>query len=305
MSSPRTTLILAALILGVLALLPRPYLRGVTHLNRPVMFLLAPVQQPSRTLIVWLQTPSRNSGLDAAPVPDPDALAREIDRLRHELLQSKQEADDLRNLVRDLSRAVQHNPTLAVRMIPAPVIGFGSDLSGGLLTVRAGRREGVETNAVVVVRGVYLVGRVTRTDERTCAVLPINDPAFAKSGGGAAGGRNLKFSGVIMLDEQTRGPTWNLDSIQDGQLIGKVYFDKDPVPGADRPAIKQDMLVRLRDDSWPPSAQMLVIGRIVKIEAGSHDRPIVTIEPVQDVSRVSEVMIRVSGSDTTTTGVAP
>ena len=88
---------------------------------------------------------------------------------------SREEAEALRTLVRDLSRGMELNPSLAVRQIAAPVIGYGSDLSGGLLTVRAGRKDGVEPNSVVVVRGVYLVGRVQRVRQQQQRVGQVGD----------------------------------------------------------------------------------------------------------------------------------
>jgi hypothetical protein len=286
MPSSRTNLALAISAAGLLALIPRPWLTPVGYFHNPTTFLLGPVQQPVRSLLVWFRGPAPAS-VDVGSTPELAQLQTNLQQATLELLQARQEAADLRLLVRDLSRGLELNPELSVRQIPAPVIGFGSDLSGGLLTVRAGTSDGVDANAVVVVRGVHLVGRVQRADSRTCAVLPITDPAFPKMY------KNQKFSGVIMLDEQKRGPFWKLDSIENGKLVGKVYFEQG-APGEERPTVANDMLVRLRDDSWPPSAQMLVIGRIVQVETGANERPIVTVEPFQDVSRVSEVMIRVA-----------
>lgn len=296
MSPSRTSIPLALIAIGLLALLPRPALRGLTVLHDPLTFLLAPIQEPVRKLTVWLQGSGKPPQSDAfAVTPD------EWNKRLWELNQARQEAAELRALVKDLSRGVDLNPELVVRQIAAPVIGFGSDLSGGLVTVRAGRREGVEANAVVVVRGVYLVGRVLRADERTCTIVPITEPSFPKMF------RNQKFSGVIMLDEQRRGPLWQLDSISDGKLIGKVYdvesAAETPLPtastaseSAERPEILPGMLVRLSDGMWPASAQMLEIGRVERVEPGSYGRLIVTIRPEQDLSHIGEVMIRVPES---------
>jgi hypothetical protein len=291
MASSRTPIALALAATCVLALLPRPALRPVTALNAPLTFLLAPIQEPPRHLSVWLRGASKESS-SATPEIDPVKWNSMI----RDLLAAQQATDDLRALVKDLSRGVELNPELFVRQIAAPVIGFGTDLSGGLVTVRAGRREGVEANAVVVVRGVYLVGRVLRADERTCAIVPITEPSFPKMF------KNQKFSGVIMLDEQRRGPRWQLASISDGKLVGKVYdIDSDaesatPESPGDRPEIKVGMLVRLRDEMWPASAQMLEIGRVERVDPGSHGRLIVTIRPEHDLSHIGEVMIRVPES---------
>ncbi len=298
MPSPRANLALAITAAAGLAVLPRPMLPLVWAFNTPATFLLAPVQAPVRTLMVWLRGPkqgtvSGGSGLS----PELDRVLTDLDQAKFELAQSKVETERLRALVVDLSRGVELNPSLAVTQIPASVIGFGSDLTGGLLTVRPNKMEGVEPNAVVVVRGVQLVGRVQKVDARTCTVLPITDPAFPKTIK-TLHGTGEKFTGVVMLDDQRRGPEWKLDSIENGRLVGRVYFKTLP-PGEERPTITNDMLVRLSDTSWPDSSQMLTIGRVVQVETGPNERPIITVEPLQDISRVSEVMIRVPDKATT------
>ncbi len=301
MPSPRANLAFALILAALLALLPRPGLRFVTYFHGPASFLLTPVQQPAHMLAVWLAGTERLANAAGAPT-DVARLEANLQEARLELLQSRGEADNLRTLVRDLSRGMELNPTLSVKQITAPVIGFGSDLSGGLISVRAGKQEGVDTNAVVVVKGVYLVGRVQKVDERTCSVLPITDPAFARMF------KSQKFSGVIMLDDQRRGPAWQLESIEDGKLIGKVWETKasDAAAGAagERPTILPDMLVRLADDKWPASAQMLVIGRIERVEPIANDRLVVTIRPLQDIAHVSEVMIRVADTAPATPAAA-
>ncbi|HVU62534.1 MAG TPA: rod shape-determining protein MreC [Phycisphaerales bacterium] len=290
MSPPRLNIALVIAILAVVSLLPRPVLRTVTYLNRPVMFLLSPVRQTAWSAIVWLagrppKVPGERTTVDADTW---NAMLRELN-------QTKQQVADLQTLVRDLSRGVELNPNLPVRQIAAPVIGFGTDINGGLLTVRAGTRDGVDENAVVVVRGVYLVGLVLRAEPRTSIVVPITDPAFSSMFHG-----QRKFLGAVMLDEQHAGPTWKLDSIENGRMIGRVFYDNDsdensaPLTGSsDRPPILPDMLIRLRDPAWPASAQMLVVGIIERVEPGSNNRPIVTVRPLQDLAHVGEVLIRV------------
>jgi hypothetical protein len=109
---------------------------------------------------------------------------------------------------------------------------------------------------------------------------------------GGERGKGEKFTGVVMLDDQKRGPKWKLDTIENGRLVGRIWYEQ-VAPGEERPTVAIDMLVRLSDSSWPDSSQMLTIGRIVQVETGANERPIATVEPLQDISRSSEVMIRV------------
>lgn len=290
MSFFRPSLPLAIFIIAILALLPRPALRTLSYFNRPVTVLLAPVRHTARNLMVWLAGPPRPAVGERTTI-DPDSW----NTMLRELNQTKQQVQDLQDLVRNLSRGLELNPNLPVRQVAAPVIGFGTDLNGGLLTVRAGKNDGVDANSVVVVRGVYLVGLVLRAEDRTSTVVPITEPSFSTMFKG-----QKKFLGAVMLDEQHAGPTWKLDSISGGRMIGRVFYDNDPEVGstggtstASRAPIVPDMLIRLRDPAWPVSAQMLVIGRVERVDPGSNNRPIVTVAPLQDLSHIGEVLIRV------------
>ncbi len=283
MRSARPTLSIAIVVVIVLALLPRSGLRVVTWFNRPVALLLAPIEGPTRRVMVWLTSTRAEPG----PAVDP----QKWDEALRELNAARQENEDLRRMVKDLSRGAELNPGLAVRQIAATVIGYGGDPSGGLITVKAGRRDGVESGAVVVVHGVHLLGRVVRADDWTCSVAAITDPGFTKLF------RNQRPSGVIMLDETKRGPTWRMESIEDGRLVGRVFYEGDEEGSAtgERPAVEVGMLVRLRDDTWPAGAQMLVIGKIVRVDVGAHERPVVAVRPLHELSHASEVMVRVAG----------
>lgn len=282
MSSPRANLALALSAAALLALIPRPGLRPIGFLHDPMTFLLTPVQQPARWLTIKLRgerradSPGGNDSADGK-------LQAQRDEAQLELRQARQEIEDLRTIIRDVSRGMELNSGLAVKQLTCSVIGFGADLSGGIVTVRAGRNEKVNKNDVVAIRGVYLMGRVVRVDERTSAVLPITQRGFGK------------FDGVIMLDDQTLGPECQLEPAGDGTLVGKVKYAPDSGQNSGPPMILPGMVVRLSDKEWPPSARMLVIGRITKVEPSPNQlqRLIVTVEPVQDLAHTSEVIIRI------------
>ena len=282
----RTSLALAIPAMLVLALLPRPALPLVTALHGPVTMLLAPVQQPARAVVVWLRGEERKPG--AGDPTDIANLEFQLDQARLELRQARQEVEDLRAMIKNLSRGMELNPSLSVRQITAPVIGFGADLSGGIVTVRAGKAERVSVNDVVAVRGVYLMGRVVRVEERTCGVKPITQKGFGK------------FDGVIMLDDQHLGPECQLEAAGDGTLIGKVKYTGEIGTTAELPQITSGMTVRLSDKEWPPSAKMLVVGTITRVEPSpsQSQRLLVTVEPLQNLAHTSEVIVRIPESAT-------
>src|SRR5204863_1485684 len=142
------------------------------------------------------------------------------------------------------------------------VIGAGAE-PFGQITVRAGKRDGVEMNTVATTVGVQPVGRVVRVSSRQCDIRLINEVSSS----------NVKLKGVIMLSDSARGPVCLLSAVTDGKLQGVVGAEA----GDKAPAVGQ--IVRLVDDKWPRSAQMLVIGSIQRVEPDSTGRHITPLAP--------------------------
>lgn len=275
--SPAFLLTVLVALLVLLSFLPARAIGWARALASPVEMLVAPARHPLRSLAVWIAPAER-----VAPSSDP--AVRELETQRQELLhlslQLQEENNLLRRQISDLSRGLDLNPSLAVRQYTAPVIGGTADRSSATLTVRAGAREGVERNAVAVIRGVHLVGRVTRVDDRLAYVLPITD-ASAKP-----------IKGVIMLSDRERGPTCLLEPTGRGQLRGRV---EDTGGGGPPPALEPGMVVRLLDpDVWPASAQMLIVGRVISVEPLPQQplRRMITVEPEFRIDRASTVTLR-------------
>lgn len=269
--------IAAALILG---LLPARSVRWVSWFGNVADLLVAPVQHPFSAAVRALRSP-----------PSPDAVdAEAVQTLRQDLQEAlllyhrvRDENERLRAQILDLQRGLALAHDLPVRQIAAPVIGGSSDLSTRMLRVRAGRRDGVEFNAVAVVRGVHLVGKAVEVSPRISKVLPITDRAAGR------------IHGVVMLDELTPGPLGSFEPLGDGALRGRLEFTLDPE--AAQPRIAAGATVRLSDDQWPEHAQMLVIGAVEAIEPAPEQpaRQIVTVRPAVRLDRVSEVVLRFLG----------
>ncbi len=259
----------------VLALLPSRMIRWVEWVAQPVEALVAPVQAPIQSVVAWLLPAAHTRDTDDAQVAD---LRRELAEMRTLYLSEQQSTKDLRRQLADLQLGASLNPDLVVQQLPARVIGGGADLAGGMLKVQAGTSNGVANNSVAVVGGVHLVGRVTRADLRMCYVVPITEPAAGP------------VQGTIMLADTIKGPLCHLTPKGDGTLRGLI------ADGSGTPAdIKPGMVVRLDDrEGWPPSAQMLVIGAVERVDPA--DQPlhrIVTVRPPIRPDRLSELVIRI------------
>jgi cell shape-determining protein MreC len=174
-------------------------------------------------------------------------------------------------------------PELGVRQIAAPVIGRSTEASSSALQVRAGSGRGVVENSVAVVEGLQLLGKVERVTAAWCMVRPLTDPT--------AGG----IMAIIMTDESLdSGIPCRLEPIGGNRLQGPATW----VFESERQApveIAVGMTVRLRDETWPRSAQMLIVGEVVEVAPAPNEptRTLVTVAPTVPLQRVSEVVLRV------------
>lgn len=246
-------------------------------LRKPLEILVQPMQSPLAKAVGRLRAPA------AIPVSDDPRVAtlqQERDLYKMYYQQQVDEGARLRRQIEDLQRA-PISPDLPVMQIPAPVVGGGTDHSSSVLKVRAGRRKGITPyNAVAVVQGVHLVGKVTASAAPFCDVLPITDRRAATLGG------------VVMLDGLNRGPKCTLAPLGNGTLRGPVEFPDGTIEPA---PIKAAMTVRLMDASWPVHAQMLIIGLVESVETRPNQRSVIVVRPVVRIDGVSEVVLRVLG----------
>ncbi len=276
---------IAVFLLMVLAVVPSRYLGPTQWVADLVKVSVAPVSHPMRAAAAWLR-PAVSK--DDRP-EELRFLEQQADQWETLYRREQRENRELRARVEELSRGVAVN-TLPVRQVPAPVISASSDLSSGVLTVRAGRGSQVEINTVVVVGGTQLLGRVERVGALTCQVRPITDPGA------------LAVRGRVAIDDAPSASARSLACLLrpagDGLLVGDVQ-DPAELAGHDA-ALIDDWLevgqtVRLDDDSWPANAQMLVVGVVERIEPAPESplRRVITVRPRVTLSRVSEVVLRV------------
>lgn len=277
--SAKALLRVSLVVLFIMAIAPMRYTRWTTGFADLAATVSAPVSNAVRWVADPLTRPLRRS-------TDP-ALAEQF---RQELEVSRQRALDLELKVRSLERQVFElqrgadlTPELGVRQIAAPVIGRFTESSSSALQVRAGAGRGVVENAVAVVDGLQLLGRVERVASAWCVVRPIND----RSSGG--------LMALIMTGESLdAGIPCRLEPIGGGLLRGPATWVFEPARQGPV-EIAPGMVVRLRDETWPRSAQFLIVGEVVAVEPAPDEptRTLVTVAPTVPLQRVSEVVLRV------------
>lgn len=277
--NPRATLTGLTLLCFGCALVPASWTRLLSGLHGPMLTLLAPIQSPVRWSVIKLRGPEQPEHASA----EVREIAQKYDDAVQQLLQARRQIDDLRNTIRDLSRGADLTPDVAIRQLPAvSVIGPGGD-TGSLFNVKAGLRERVVEGAVAVLGGVHLVGRVRSVSEYRCSVQPVTDPGVGL------------IDAVVTSDDLRFVAECQLSADRTGLLIGKVKESDDPSTTLS-PAmlIAPGMQVRLKDASWPAAAQMLVLGRVEKIETSPEmaRRKIVYVRPDYTLARAAEVTLR-------------
>ncbi|MDX2147625.1 MAG: hypothetical protein SFZ23_08900 [Planctomycetota bacterium] len=287
------------MLLVALSVLPAGWLRWASWFGELATTLVAPVSHVSGAVGRWLRPAERRA-------VDPDAALRE--QAEHfELLyrQQVEETRRLRELLSELQLQRDLSPGDAVRLLAAPVVATSSDLTSGILRVRAGSGDGVERNAVATVRGLQLLGRVVGVSSATCSVQPI----VAKAAGAIQGRiilSEVAEDGSKPLGGGEEALLCVLDPVGDGTLRGLVEYRR--APSGDGPLLpKPGQVVRLDDARWVREAQALRIGIVRSVAPSATDaqRTIVVVQPeIPRLDRVGEVVLRLTRREAET-GEAP
>ncbi len=284
------------LICLVLAFAPVRLMGWAGWTGSIVVAAISPIAHPVTEFSIWL---SPSKGGRTLADDQRNRLQDEIERYKLRALQAQLEIERLHDLVEQLAGARQFNPTEPIRPITAAVMGDASDASStSILRVRAGALQGVRQGAVATDGSVQLLGRVQRVLPLYSEVRPITARA------------STPIQGAVLLDaEATRTLDCILEAQGDGTLRGHV---EDAGDDAGASPLEIGQRVCLKDPDWPPSAQMLVIGTLVKIEpARDHPlRKVITVRPGSDLRGAAEVVLRIpvgrgAGESQANAGVQP
>jgi cell shape-determining protein MreC len=305
--SPKRSLVLALVITAVIAFIPARHLAFLNWFGRLTLTLVAPISHPLASVSRWL-APSGGMGNVSDSDPQIRTLSARVDEAETALLRARRENDRLRDLLAQSRVLLELNPAPATHL-EASVYGASSDLSSPILRVRAGASQGVNTATVAVVRGEQLLGKVVNVTDNACVVLPIT----AKAAGTLKGQVLVERSSTPADGPRYLGLACTLEQMADGTFRGPVEDRRDPgsplgIP-QDRPADQGPsrviepalgQIVRLDDpDRWPAQAQMLVIGRIERIDPspGQPLRKIITVRPIIDqMERSQRIGLRIPGA---------
>lgn len=243
--------------------------------------VIAPISHPFAAVSRWI-APADGSPRESERVEElglrVEEAERELERVRGEN----------RRLVRSLEelKVLTVLNTAPVRQVFAPVFASSSDLSSRIIRARAGRSVGVELSSVATVAGLQLLGRIIDVSDFTCDIMPFN----------AAGAEPLHA--LIMSGGAAEGLACRLVPLGNGLLRGPVEDKRDPATA--RPLVPGvGQTVRLDDGRWPSAAQMLLVGKVISVEASPDGplRQVVTVAPtIERIERIAEVVIRTNAT---------
>lgn len=291
-SRARQFLILAVVLLVALSFFPLGWLGPVKSLHNLHTLLTAPISNPISNVSRWA-LPAKGSAIDDPAVA---AFEEKIEELDAALKRTLIENQRLNAELADMRLFRQINPGVSFMTVNAPVIGTASDLSSGILRVKAGSKQGVSLASIATGPGLQLVGKVNGVSPKSCTVIPIT----------ARGQRGIK-SRIILSDDpaSTDGLSTVLAAVGDGTLMGQVEDRR--LPGSSTAILpKVGQLVRLdAPGEWPAMAQMTLIGVVETVAPDpiSSLRTVVTVRPrIDRLDRLAEVTIRLTPEDVPTGG---
>ncbi len=286
-SRARQPLIVAIVLLIAMSFFPLRWLGPVKSLHNLHTLITAPISNPISSVSRWA-LPAKGPAIDDPAVA---AFEEKIEELDAALKRTLIENQRLNAELADMRFFRQLNPGVSFMTVNAPVIGTASDLSSGILRVKAGSKHGVSLSSIATGPGLQLVGRVNGVSPASCTVIPIT-----------ARGAGRVLARIMLSNDPSNaeGLACTLAPAGDGTLVGPVEDRRNagssnPV----RPSVGQ--LVRLDDPGrWPAMAQMTLIGVIESVEPAPDQqlRSLVTVRPrIDRLDRLAEVTIRLTPED--------
>lgn len=285
LSFPKQRSLLPACIglAAVLAVLvPASWQKWLSPASGLAEVLVSPVSAPLARFHRWL-----------SPVPELAtderlaALEQDSQEQRTRVLSLLEENGRLRALL-EQARVRPADSMGSVDQLAASVTGTGSDVGSPVLFVRAGATQGVDIGSVATVQFVHLLGRVTGVRPRAATILPITSPASGA------------LDAVVLTAGVAGGLRAQLKPAGDGTLVGDVE-DKVDVGTQQAHEPKAGDEVRLADPTrWPMHAQMLIVGKVERVEASPRQplRKTIVVRPmVGDLMRVSELVLQIPSAE--------
>jgi cell shape-determining protein MreC len=282
--NPQSLLFVAAIAMAAGSFLPLRLTGWTGWLRGPLMTVIAPIASPMNALGTWLRPGESRRGEDDASTAE---LRQQAEYYKSELLRTEQQNEQLRRVIEGLQGGVAYGPPLRLMRVEAARIA--ADLGAGTIDVRRGSVHGVRLGTVGVATTApqHLVGLVTDVGPTVSTIHVITD---RKVSPGLIATLILP-AGTVTAEALARAPRCQFRPTGDGSLAGEI--------GAEAAAgVQRGDAAYLDDPSWPPAAQRLIVGRVLRTE--NSENPLfkrLTIRPDLDLTRVPSVILRTAAED--------
>lgn len=222
------------------------------------------------------------------PVNDPAYvlhLQQERDEFERLYVAEQAKVDSLQQQLAQAQMIASEQKHIPVRPLVARV-GARSSSPQGTVTLSRGSNHGVYVGAVAAYNQAHLLGQVIEVSRLQCVFQPLANKASP-----------LIDAIIVPRDQReipiSRAARVQLQPVGNGTLRGDV----------DRatPVAPND-LVKLLDDTWPPAAQGMVVGRVESVEPKETEplRNTVIVRPQYHVSQVAYVTLKLEIEDSAT-----
>lgn len=278
LTRPQKAFFLAVVITVVLAFLPARWLGPTSDLAAVVNVPLMPFRHIGKQLQGWLRPP-----VDAIGRAGDENLEQqlweeraEFERLYHE---SQLRITELQDIIQQLQQVPLEELNSGVKPLAASVTGSNPRSRSGIADLNRGQRHGVIPGTIAVYAGVHLIGQVSEVNELSCKLLPITSAAIQPM-----------RARVLPQDQPERpitdAPLVLLESLGDGRFEAEIEHIH-PVNAGD--------VVRLDDDSWPRTAQAMILGLVERVEPKDENRLLnrLIIRPRYQLSQLSHVALKI------------
>jgi cell shape-determining protein MreC len=284
-TNPRALYLAALFFLTAAALAPtNPVTSALASIHGPLETIIAPVSQAGSYVSTHLRPAGGTGG--AAP------LLRDADyaELERDYTAALNRVQTLERAVAALEERTYYGS--APDMIRLHVSRLSADTGSGTIAVRAGSRDDVTRSTVVAAHipdvGLQLIGEVVRVEPLISTIHVITHEHYPRQ----------LIEGIVVPPEGITDER-ELANLPRCQLrpSGSALIAPD-VAVTDAEKIAAGHLVLLSDDTWPETAQMLIIGRVTRVE--STEQPLhkrVTVAPAADLTRLGSFILRIEQTD--------
>lgn len=233
----------AVVLLIIAMLLPARWSGWLSALSGPVETVVAPVSGPIRATLNAL-SPAAVGTMDEGLVAD---LEYRVEMLTQELEKERRRRELIEQLYEDLGSGVAIPPETPIRIVRADAYGNSSDLGNQTLKLRVFAAEGeppIDVASVATYQNRQLVGMAEPAVGQTVVVRLLTDRGV--------------YQGVLQTEDGRELAVGGLRPDGAGGLVGDVEYA--PERPGETVEVPRGAVVRLRDPTFPPEAQGLILG---------------------------------------------